>query len=89
MATSPSSSTVRYSPSTGEERHGVRTIALAGVSAAATEEQAAAVIAALTAFLGEEPTQMEQPRNLWVTAGRLEAQGMPVDRQSLRSGWRP
>jgi hypothetical protein len=89
MATSPSSPAVRCSSPTREERPDVRTIALAGVSATATEEEAAAVVAALTTYFEEEPTQMEQPRNFWASAGRLEAQGRPVDRLSLGRGWCP
>jgi hypothetical protein len=88
MATSPYRSPSRYSSLSGEGSDDLRTIALTRMSAAATEEEAAAVVAALTVFFHEEPTHVEHLRNPWAGAGRLEAQGTPVDRHSLSGGWR-
>jgi len=53
----------------------------------ATEDEMAAVRAALRAFLGRG-ARGERLRSSWALAGRREAQGLPADRESLRTGWR-
>jgi hypothetical protein len=53
-----------------------------------TEDEMAAVRAALRAFLGRGAPGERPQAEPWALAGRREAQGLPADRESLQTGWR-
>jgi hypothetical protein len=55
----------------------------------AEDDEAAAAVAAVLAFIGESGTEAGQPpTNLWGAAGRRESQGLSAGRQELSRGWR-
>jgi hypothetical protein len=57
--------------------------------AGATEDEAAAVVAAISAMVMEDGASEDAARtvNRWALAGRLEAQGLPGGRRQPE-GWR-
>lgn len=56
-----------------------------------TDEEAAAIIAALSAYLGERRATLSapvQPARPWAIAGRLASQGQPIPRRpGVRATW--
>ncbi len=60
-----------------------------GMGTDVTAEEAAAVVAALQAYLaaGTEPPSPRLCPSVWARAGQLEALGYPV-RENLRAGWK-
>jgi hypothetical protein len=54
----------------------------------AGDDEAAAVMAAVVAFLEADADDAPAPMpNTWGAAGRREAQSRPVEHGSLQSGW--
>jgi len=57
------------------------------VSGSPTEEELAAALASIRAYVAETDTDTELKRSAWVRAGRLEAHGLADEYVPFETGW--